>query len=138
MKVRVHITSTITGDGEKQTADQTVNGFLRRCENSIELSYREEGGDEALGNTTTLLRFFEDRLELSRRGDYRGLLIMEPGKTVDCDYQTPFGALTLTTVTSRLHAAFSDDGGEAAVCYTLSAGSGVSKHELKITVKPLP
>lgn len=137
MKVHVHITSVVTSDGEKQTATQTVNGFLRRCENSFELSYREEGGEDGLGNTTTLLRFFEGRMELSRRGDYRGLLVMEPGKTIDCDYRTPFGALTLTTATSRLHAAFGDDGGEAAVCYTLSAGNGVSTHELKITVMPV-
>lgn len=137
MKVHIHLIAAVTSEGDRHTTEQRLNGFLRRCENSYELSYREEGGEEALGNTTTLLRFFEDRMELSRRGDYRGLLVMEPGRTVDCDYHTPFGAMTLTTTTSRLYAAFDDDGnGTVSVCYTLAAG-GESRHELTITVTPI-
>ncbi len=136
MKVTIRLRSAVTSDGDTQQTDQQLRGFLRRCDNSYELTYREQGGEDALGNTTTLLRFFEDRLELSRQGDYRGLLVMEPGKRVDCEYHTPFGALTLTTHTTRLHAAFDDDGnGTVQVCYTLEAG-GTSTHKLTMDITP--
>ncbi len=136
MKVLIHLHAVVISDGDRQETDQHLKGFLRKCENSYELTYREQSGEDALGNTTTLLRFFEDRMELSRQGDYRGVLVMEPGKRVDCDYHTPFGSLNLTTHTTRLHAAFDDSGnGTVRVCYTLEAG-GASTHEMTIDVKP--
>jgi len=138
MKVSVLIVSTICDDGEQQTATQTANGFLRVCENSLELTYREAAGEEGLGNTLTSLRIFSTHLELTRKGDYTCLLTLEPGAKHDCDYATPFGTLTLTTDTTTYHSSLTKSGhGEVTVGYTLSAANGMTEHTLKVKVKPV-
>ncbi len=138
MKVCVSILSEIFDGDDKQTTTQTVNGFLRACDNSLELTYREAADEEGLGNTLTSLRLFPTYLELSRQGDYRCLLILEPGATHDCDYATPFGALTLTTDTTAYHSSVTKDGeGDVTVHYALTAAGNRSEHTLKVTVKPL-
>lgn len=138
MKVSVSILSDILDGDDKQTAAQNANGFLRACDNSLELTYREAGGEEGLGNTLTSLRLFPTHMELSRQGDYRCLLTLEPGVTHDCDYATPFGALTLTTDTTAYHSSVTKDGyGDVTVHYALTAAGNRTEHTLKVTVKPL-
>lgn len=137
MKVNITIASRILSDGEEQTTESTVSGFLRQADNSLELTYREQGGEEGLGNTLTSLRVFADRLELSRQGDYRCLLIMEPGRRHDCDYRTPFGALTVTTDTTRFDSSLTPRGGELTLSYSLSAGGDSTQNDLHLTVTPL-
>ncbi len=138
MKVRVFISSTIQDGDEKQTTAQTANGFLRVCENSLELTYREPNGDEGLGNTLTALRIYDDRLELSRQGDYCCLLVLETGVKHDCDYVTPFGTMTLTTDTAAYHASLSKDGhGDVRASYTLCSAHNPTAHTLCVTVEPM-
>ena len=135
MKVSVSITSTIRDSDESQTASQTANGFLRVCENSLELSYREAAGEDGLGNTLTMLRIFPDHLELSRQGDYSCLLILEVGAKHQCDYATPFGTLTLTTDTIAYHSSLTKDGsGDVIVGYTLSTAGVTTEHTLTVRV----
>ncbi len=136
MKVSVSISSTIHDDDEQQTTAQTANGFLRVCDNSLELSYREAAGEEGLGNTLTSLRVFPDHLELTRQGDYSCLLTLEPGVKHDCEYTTPFGNLTLTTDTMSYHSSLTKDGhGEVTVNYTLTAAGSLTGHTLKVKVE---
>lgn len=137
MKVIVSLFSTIRDGGERQTAQQTANGFLRVCENSLELSYREAADDEGLGNTLTSLRVFPTHLEMTRKGDYTCLLTLEPGVRHDCDYATPFGNLTLTTDTASYHSSLTNDGcGDVTVNYTLTAAGASTAHTLKVSVRP--
>lgn len=138
MKVSVTIVSTIKDDDEHQTTTHTANGFLRVCDNSLELSYREAAGEEGLGNTLTSLRVFADHLELSRQGDYRCLLMLETGVKHECEYATPFGTLTLTTDTMSYHSSLTKDGcGEVRVSYTLSAMGSLTEHMLRVSVEPI-
>ena len=138
MKVTVSIFSTIHDGNEQQTSTQTANGFLRVCENSLELSYREAADEEGLGNTLTSLRIFPTHLELTRKGDYTCLLTLEPGVKHDCDYATPFGNLTLTTDTMSYHSSLTTDGyGDVTVHYTLTAAGASTSHSLKVNVKPV-
>ena len=138
MKVIVSLSSAIRDGGERQTAQQTANGFLRVCENSLELSYREAAGEEGLGNTLTSLRIFPNYLEMTRKGDYTCLLILEPGVKHDCDYATPFGNLTLTTDTTSYHSSLTNDGyGDVTVNYTLTAAGASTAHTLTVNVRPV-
>ncbi len=137
MKIQLTITAGVTdADGTERTT-QTVPGFWHRDDNSLELRYREPGGEEGLGNTFTQLRIFDRHLEMQRTGDYRCLLILEPGRSHECPYVTPFGTLPLTVTTQAFHAAFEPDGhGELSVCYTLHAGAEPTHHELRLQVQP--
>lgn len=137
MKVLITITSVRQDDTDTAQMQYTVGGFLRQCENSFELSYREPAGEEGLGNTLTSLRVFADKLELDRCGDYRCLLTMETGCRHESDYDTPLGRLVLTTDTDAYHTSLCPDGsGEVDVSYTLFAAGGSAHHRLHITVKP--
>ena len=134
MKVQLIIRSLSRADNEEQAVTQQANGFLRDFDSYRELSYREADGDEGLGNTLTALRLYPSYMELIRRGDYTCVLTLEPGKTHDCLYQTPFGELTLTTATARYHTTLDASGhGTVTVGYTLN---GDTAHELTVTVTP--
>lgn len=138
MKITVTIHAITTDQTETSETSQTVCGFLRQSENSLEIAYREPAGDESLGNTRTMLRLYADHLELQRQGDYGGLLIMEPGCTHTCDYITPFGPMPMDVTTSAYVSNVCADGtGNMAVRYTLAAGGEATKHELCVTVTPL-
>ena len=138
MKVTVSISSTIRDNDEQQTSQQTVNGFLRVCENSLELSYRETADEEGLGNTLTSLRIFPTHLEMTRKGDYTCLLTLEPGAKHNCDYATPFGKLTLTTDTMSYHSSLTNNGyGDVTVNYTLTTAGALTAHTLRVTVEPV-
>jgi len=137
MKITLTITARTTDADGTQESSTTVQGFWHRDETSVELRYREPGGEESLGNTFTQLRIFDNRLELQRTGDYRCLLILETGATHTCSYITPFGPFPLTVTKQAFHAALSPDGhGTLSVCYTLEAGSESTVHELRLQVQP--
>ena len=137
MKVSVCICSSICDGDDRQTAEQTVNGFLRTCENSLELSYREAATEEGLGNTLTALRIFPDRMELARQGDYNCLLVLEPGVTHTCEYATPFGTMVLTTNTTAYHTTLTNDGtGDVRISYSLAAANHVTNHTLHVKTQP--
>ena len=138
MKVTVSIHAVTTDGGEQTTTTQTVQGFLRESENSLEIAYREAGGEESLGNTRTFLRLFADHMELTRQGDYGGMLVMEAGHTHTCEYMTPFGAMMLeVTASAYHHDVDSTRGGTMRVCYTLVAGGDPITHELCVSVAPV-
>ncbi len=137
MKVTITICATLDDGNEQQRTTQTLPGFLRRCEQSYELTYREPNTEEGLGNTLTTLRVFGDRMELARQGDYRCLLTMEPGVSHETDYDTPLGRFVLTTETQAFCSALQENGnGDVSVCYRLHAAGGSTQHTLQITVTP--
>lgn len=136
MKIQLTVRSRMYADGDVQQSVTHANGFLRVFDGYTELSYREAGGDEGLGNTLTALRLFPARMELIRRGDYTCVLTMEVGVTHECPYMTPFGELLLTTDTASYRASIGDDGhGTVDVQYTLN---GDARYELTVTVSPSP
>ena len=138
MKVTVTITAVTTDGNEKDSTTQTVQGFLRACDNSLEIAYREPSGEESLGNTRTFLRLFTDRMELSRQGDYGGMLTMEAGRTHSCEYTTPFGPMMLDVTASAYHHDMDAAcGGTMRVCYALAAGGDSTTHELCVTAVPV-
>lgn len=138
MKVTVTIRAVTTDSGDTATTTQTVQGFLRACENSLEIAYREPSGEESLGNTRTFLRLFTDRMELTRQGDYGGLLVMEVGRTHTCEYATPFGPMMLDVATAAYHHDVTvQRGGTLHVSYALTAGGEATMHELCVTVVPI-
>ncbi len=137
MKITLTVTAHTTDTDGSDTTTQSVAGFWHRDENSVEIRYREPNGENSLGNTFTQLRVFSDRLELQRTGDYRCLLILEPGATHPCAYVTPFGEMSLSVTTQALHAALVSDGyGELSVAYTIDAGPEPTHHELRLQVRP--
>ena len=136
MKIFLTVTSLASADGEEQAVTQDANGFLRVYDGYLELSYREAGGEEGLGNTLTVLRLYPAYMELIRRGDYACVMRLESGHTHDCLYETPFGSLTLTVATSRYHSSVTPDGhGTVSVHYTLN---GDVAYTLTVTVTPSP
>ena len=138
MKVTVTIAARTTCDGDTQTTTQTLSGFLRALDESIEVTYREPSGEEGLGNTLTMLRVFPSRLELTRQGDYSGALVLEKGVRHETPYATPFGKLLMTTHTTRFDSTLSKDGtGSLDIGYTLEAGGGESTHDLLVNVHPV-
>ena len=126
-----------TVDGESDKIEVITEGDIRETGDKLVITYPEYPEDDPQKKTDTTVTLDGGILSIERKGEMSSHLILEQGKRHECLYQTPFGALPLTTNASRYHAALSAAGGQADVCYTLKAGSDCSSHRLTFTVTPV-
>ncbi|WP_313993820.1 DUF1934 domain-containing protein [uncultured Selenomonas sp.] len=86
----------------------------------------------------TVLRIGAAGVMLQRRGVVRHTQHFVPGEERPSSYRTPYGTLTLTTVTRRLRARMLPDGAEEAyIFYTLYVdGVRQSDNTLEIRIEP--
>ncbi len=128
MNVMVTVRGTQTMDGECDHTEQTANGRLERCGQKTILSYADE-------EVNTTLTVTSDKLIIDRRGEMASTMTLQVGMTHLCDYQTPYGALTLGVTTYRLDNRLGEHGGTLYAAYRLDMGGGATENEIEIIVK---
>ena len=120
--------------GEESRIALSVTGrrFLRG--DSRYVSY----DDTELIEGETVLRFGADQILLQRRGIVRFAQHFMPGKERRSSYHTPYGTLSITTLTRRLRMRRAEDGAEEAyIFYTLYVdGVRQSDNTLEIKIEP--
>ena len=86
----------------------------------------------------TVLRFGADQILLQRRGIVRFAQHFAQGKERRSNYHTPYGTLSITTLTRRLRMRRAADGAEEAyIFYTLFVdGVRQSDNTLEIRIEP--
>ena len=137
-QVRVFLTGRqVDAAGEESRIALSVKGrrFLRG--DSRYVSYDDTELIE--GETVpTVLRFGADQILLQRRGIVRFAQHFIPGKERRSSYHTPYGTLSITTLTRRLRMRRAEDGAEEAyIFYTLYVdGVRQSDNTLEIKIEP--
>ncbi|MBQ3259092.1 MAG: DUF1934 domain-containing protein, partial [Clostridia bacterium] len=63
------------------------------------------------------------------------VMTLQVGMTHLCEYQTPYGVLTLGVTTHRLDNRLGEHGGTLSAAYRLDMGGGATENEIEIIVK---
>ena len=117
----------IFADGERYAA----RGTLKQQGTVCTLSYRDPGMD----NTPTTLRFDEASLTIVRNGAYQTALRFRRGTEEQTEYQTPYGALTLTVRTEQLQISTLPSGWQLELSYVIGFADGSQEnHEMSILI----
>ena len=131
---------TITGRqkdvyDQEQCQEMTVAGTYYRRNGVDYISYREREED-GLGQTTTLLKIYEDRTILVRRGDVEQEQEFRRGERTESGYATPYGKLSLGIMTKEYSWFFGPAGGAVDITYDLEIdGQWQSTNQLSVVIR---
>ena len=133
MNAEITIVSRQSMDGECAESVTTVQGTLSTLPDGASLTYTttEDGVAD-----TTCIAMEATRVTIDRRGSNRSCLVLEPGQTHLCRYETPYGAFSLGVTARLVTGAITDTGGHLRLAYELDMGGGTAtQHEIEITIK---
>lgn len=110
------------GDGEPTVIASTVPGELRIDGEKYILSYDEILEDE--GDSSVLSQHIElimtaDCVEMHRTGDINTVMVFKRNRRFEGTYQTPFGAMTMGILASKVVTDLRPDGGSFDLQYQL-------------------
>ncbi|WP_319404200.1 DUF1934 domain-containing protein [uncultured Anaeromusa sp.] len=131
---------TITGRqkdvyDQEQCQEMTVAGTYYRRNGVDYISYREREED-GLGQTTTLLKIYEDRTILVRRGDVEQEQEFRRGERTESGYATPYGKLSLGIMTKEYSWLFGQASGAVDITYDLEIdGQWQSTNQLSVMIR---
>ena len=131
---------TITGRqkdvyDQEQCQEMTVAGTYYRRNGVDYISYREREED-GLGQTTTLLKIYEDRTILVRRGDVEQEQEFRRGERTESGDATPYGKLSLGIMTKEYSWLFGPASGAVDITYDLEIdGQWQSTNQLSVVIR---
>ncbi len=134
MKCIINIKDTHIIDGDKEGAENSVQGNFTFADDGYRVRYKESG--EGYDGCFVTLSVEGEKVTMTRKGALTTEMIMEKGKLHPCAYATPVGIMDLGVYTSEVKSAVTKDGGVLDFSYTLSAaGEKLSENKLTITIK---
>ena len=120
---------------QEQCQEMTVAGTYYRRNGVDYISYREREED-GLGQTTTLLKIYENRTILVRRGDVEQEQEFRRGERTESGYVTPYGNLSLGIMTKEYSWSFGPASGAVDMIYDLEIdGQWQSTNQLSVVIR---
>ncbi len=128
------------GDGPAERMELVTRGWMRWEDGIYTLTYQESEVTGLEGTMTTIqVEQEEERVTLTRVGEYNSEMVFEEGERHLSLYHTPFGAVSMGVNTRHLLAELDDDGGCVEVEYTLEVeGTVVGRNTFQIRAKNAP
>lgn len=101
------------------------------------ISYKEYNPDTPLKHYRTTVKIGPDNtVTVIKGGEENHQLFLEKGERHKCEYNTPFGSLTLGVYTEDVDIRLDDNGGELTVRYSIDIESELaSLNELTLKIK---
>lgn len=101
------------------------------------ISYKEYDAEDPSKHYRTTVRIDENgTVTVMKGGSENHNLILEKGKRHKCEYNTPYGSLTLGVYTESVETDLSENGGELCVKYSIDIESELaSNNELTLKIK---
>lgn len=124
-------------DEEPNTVEFITDGSYIHKDNSVKITYRESEltGMEGI---KTILTADNEKIIITRQGEYKTQLILEEGKRHLCPYFTPFGEMMMGVNTGLIKNTLKAGGGELTVDYTLEINHNLASiNRLEISVKEI-
>lgn len=115
---------------------ETSASYVQRG-SSRYISYREyDSRDPSVHYRTTVKIYENGVVTVMKGGEENHNLTLEKGKRHKCEYNTPYGSITLGIYTESVRIDLDDHGGELQVSYNIDIGSELaSKNELTLIIK---
>ncbi|MBQ8228399.1 MAG: DUF1934 domain-containing protein [Clostridia bacterium] len=134
MKCVINIKDTHIIDGDKESAENSVQGNFTFGKESYTIRYKESG--EGYEGCFVTLTVQGQKVTMHRKGTLTTEMIIEKGKHHTCAYATPVGIMDLGVYANEVKSDVTENGGELKFSYSLSAGGQhLSENQLMITIK---
>ncbi len=134
MKCIITIKDTHIIDGDKESAENSVQGNFTYGQDSYTIRYKESG--EGYEGCYVTLTVEGQKVTMHRKGALTTDMIIEKGKCHTCAYATPVGIMDLGVFGNEVKSDVTGPGGKLSFSYSLSAGGEhLSENQLTITIK---
>lgn len=126
---------TVDGSSEKIELETSASYVMRG--DCRYISYKEYDPSAPDKHYRTTVKISPDNtVTVMKGGAENHHLILEQGQRHKCEYNTPFGSLTLGVYTESVNVSLDDSGGEVSVCYSIDIESELaSSNELTLKIK---
>ncbi len=131
----ISIRNLQTIDGTETETELITEGKFYKSQGKLYVFYNEDETEETPACTVMLI-ISEDKVTLSRKGDFSSKMYYEKGESSQVIYHTPYGELTFLLKTLDIKNNLSDNGGSLRLLYKLLVNGEEFHNDLTITVKP--
>ncbi len=121
--------------GEENVTELVTEGKYYKKGDKHYISYKETEvtGFEA---TTTMLKIENDRVALTRFGQFNTHMIFAPGEKHTGHYETPFGSFTVGIISDAVKVEFGKQSGQIDIHYMLEIDNNTkAEHKLSLHVR---
>lgn len=121
--------------GEENVTELVTEGKYYKKGDKHYLSYKET---EVTGfeETTTMLKIENDRVALTRYGQFNTHMIFAPGEKHTGYYDTPFGSFTVGVISDAVKVEFGQNSGKIDIKYSLEIDNSTkAEHTLSLNVR---
>lgn len=123
-KVEIEFISEQQYHDDRESSKLKAMGQFEIVDGIKTISYTEP--DSEMGKSETVIRVINDNfIEMTRKGAYETVFLIEEGKTHSCVYKTPFGEMAMDIVAKRVNAQIPDVSGKILLCYNLESNSEI-------------
>lgn len=126
---------TVNGSDDKVELQTSATYVLKNGTRYI--SYKEYDPNSPKQHYRTTVKIDPDNIvTVIKGGEENHHLILEKGQRHKCEYNTPYGSLTLGVYTEDVNIRLDDQGGEVTVRYSIDIESELaSSNELTLKIK---
>ena len=123
-KVEIEFISEQQYHDDRESSKLKAKGQFDVVDGIKTITYTEP--DEEMGKSKTVIRVINDNfIEMTRKGAYETVFLIEEGKAHFCIYRTPFGEMSMDIVAQRVNADIPDVSGKILLCYTLQSNGEI-------------
>ena len=123
-KVEIEFISEQQYHDDRESSKLKAMGQFEIVDGIKTISYTEP--DSEMGESKTVIRVINDNfIEMTRKGAYETVFLIEEGKAHSCVYKTPFGEMAMDIVALRVNAQIPDVSGKILLCYNLESNSEI-------------
>ncbi len=134
-KVYVSIVGESVVNGETDKTELVTEGDYTFRGGKYLLRYKE-GLVEGEENCSTMIKFDENIITMTRTGTSNTQMIFEHGKRHLSHYETPIGSFTIGIRTDSLQVDVGENGGDVEIKYVLDINNVQSKNNLHMNIRP--
>lgn len=123
-----------SGDEDDTIAIESI-GTMERDGEIYRLSYMESDVTGTEGIRATIEAVGQERVTITREGEYGSQLLIEKGKRHICQYRTEFGDVMLGVSSAKIDNKLTDGGGTLKFGYSLDVNlelTSVNKVEIEV------
>ena len=132
----------VADSGEAETTETICRGIVRELPSEqgggFRFDYRTSDEENPSDVTANVITITEDRAEIRREGSVNATILVVPGETHPCRYETAFGTLTFVIAGHEVSFAKEDDRIVAGLSYTILSGDeAMSENTIRIIAEPI-
>lgn len=132
----------VADSGGAETTETICRGIVRELPSEqgggFRFDYRTSDEENPSDVTANVITITEDRAEIRREGSVNATILVVPGETHPCRYETAFGTLTFAIAGHEVSFSKEDDRIVAGLSYTILSGDeAMSENTIRIIAEPI-